>query len=411
MVNMVTSKQLKDRLKKTLHYKLSRKEFGQLGYVIPDLVDFSSSDYLGFARDGSPFRDFLEKTESLEKVKLSTSSTGCRLLSGNSDAVLQLERTAAEFHGTEAALVFNSGYDANLSLFSSLPGRDDVLVYDQLVHASIHDGMRLGRGATNSIPFAHNDVAAMRRAVNKASTKYAGSILVCVESIYSMDGDVAPLEEMLEECRALSFELQQDVLMIVDEAHSGGLFGENGEGMVTSQNFHKHPNHLATVITYGKGFGAHGAVVLGPQVLIQYLTNYGRSFAYSTALPPHAVAVLCEAYRFAMTDEAKQARKTLWDRVEFFNKVAQKHLPSSVLLKCEGKSALKVFCVPGVREVHRVNTELVKRGYETYAINSPAVKEGEERIRVVLHAHNTEEEIEGLIAAAAEVISRRPARY
>jgi len=186
-----------------------------------NLIDFCSNDYLGLARS----KELADKVLSdLEKEQNAGGSTGSRLITGNSSFAEELEAFIAEYHKAEAGLLFNSGYDANLGLLSAVPNRNDTVVHDELVHASIRDGIRLG--LTKSYAFRHNDLSHLETQLKRAEN----SIFVVVESVYSMDGDLAPLKEICFLCKKYAAQL------IVDEAHATGVFGKKGEGRVVALN-------------------------------------------------------------------------------------------------------------------------------------------------------------------------------
>lgn len=398
--------QLQERIEDALLDRRKRGLLRQLRPPSPSSVDFSSNDYLGLARS-STFQQFHLKFADVHNSLTTSGSTGSRLLSGQSEEVSSLEEEAASFHGSEKSLFFNSGYDANISLLSCVPGPEDSIVYDELIHASVHDGMKMSRARGNTTPFQHNCVNSLREAILRASEKNRGSILVCIETVYSMDGDVAPLGDILELCQLLSIQLERDIFVIADEAHAGGLFGENGEGLAVAERLNKHPNMFARVVTFGKAFGAHGAVVLSTKIVIEYLINYARPFIYTTALPPHSVATVRAVYAFAKTGYMKEARKVMWDRVKFFEQMAFKHLPRKTLMTSIGRSPIQGLYAPGNRQCLELSQALREKGFDVYPIRSPTVARGTERIRVVVHAFNSKKEIIALLKAVAEARTRR----
>lgn len=376
----------------------------------PRGADFSSNDYLGLSRSNS-FQTFVKKRLSYISDQPS-GSTGSRLLSGHSNAINLLEQISANFHRSEAALLFNSGYDANLSLLSCLPGPHDVVIYDEFIHASMHDGMRASRARHRTYSFRHNDISSLRDTIRLAvaTGDHSGNVLVCVETVYSMDGDVAPLREMLSVAQELSNTLARDVLILADEAHAGGIFGQNGAGLAVEQNVFKHPNLMARVVTFGKAFAAHGSVILGSKVLVQYLINYARPFIYSTALPPHSVSVINAVYEYAPSEAAQVARKLLWDRVGYFQKVSSQLLPQQVLLSTNGKSPIQGLVIPGNEECVTLSRCLQERNIDVYPIRSPTVPRGKERIRIIIHSHNSEEEILHLLKTTADILRHKRAK-
>ncbi|MBL4654010.1 MAG: aminotransferase class I/II-fold pyridoxal phosphate-dependent enzyme, partial [Flavobacteriales bacterium] len=229
--------------------------------TVNGLIDFSSNDYLGFARD------FAVLNHSVGVG----GSTGSRLLTGNSIEAEELEAFIAEYHNAEAGLLYNSGYDANIGLLSCVPQRGDTVIYDELSHASIIDGIRLSRA--ESFKFKHNNLEHLETRLKSAK----GNVFVVVESVYSMDGDFSPLQELINLKQKFDFNL------IVDEAHATGLFGKKGEGRCVELGIQNEV--FARVHTYGKALGCHGAIVLGSETLRSYLINFSRSFIYTTALP------------------------------------------------------------------------------------------------------------------------------
>ena len=194
----------------------------------------------------------------------------------------------ADFHKAESGLIFNSGYDANLGLFSCIAKKEDTLICDELIHASIIDGCRLSYA--NRFRFAHNDVEDLEDKLRRSK----GNIFVAVESVYSMDGDMAPLKEIAAVCK------KYNASLIVDEAHATGLFGDQGRGLVSQHGLEQEV--FARVHTFGKALGCHGAVILGSETLRNYLVNFARSFIFTTALPVHSlIAVKC-AYEMLMAE-------------------------------------------------------------------------------------------------------------
>lgn len=244
-----------------------------------DKVDFCSNDYLGLARNA----DVRACIHSLMAERHPAhGSTGSRLLAGNYEWINDIEKDLANFHQAPAGLLYNSGYDANLGVFSCLGRKGDTIIYDQLIHASIRDGVRLS--AAQSFSFLHSDVTDLEKKLKNAS----GHIFVAVESVYSMDGDLAPLTAIAALCG------QYGAHLIVDEAHATGIIGNKGEGLV--QQLQLTDACFARIHTFGKAVGCHGAVVLGSEILRDYLINFSRSFIYTTALPPAALAAIACGY-------------------------------------------------------------------------------------------------------------------
>lgn len=324
-------------------------------------VDFWSNDYLGLGR-----RDIEVKAGA-------HGSTGSRLLSGSSKAAEELENQIAKFLNAESALLFNSGYDANLGLLSSVPKRGDTIVYDELCHASMRDGIRLSHA--KSFHFAHNDLQDLRNKARGAS----GRVFIVVESLYSMDGDFAPLKELCD----LRMELGAEIF--VDEAHATGIFGKKGEGLVSALGLESQV--FARVHTFGKALGAHGGAIAGSAALREYLINFARSFIYTTALPDSVLNVI--AQRFQYIPSASAERGELFGVIEAYRSIFSEFSPVE-------NSPIQKIIVPGNESARLASNALREAGFNVPAILSPTVPEGSERLRVSLHSFNTPEDIQNL---------------
>ena len=347
------------------------------------LIDFCSNDYLGLARSEA-LRALIHKAEAKYK-QLPMGATGSRLLSGNHTLFEELENTIARYHHGEAALLYNSGYTANVGLLSALPQRGDTVFYDEASHASMKDGLRLS--FAKSYSFKHNDVSDLKRKLSHAT----GTVFVVVESVYSMDGDKAPLTELAQLCQ------ETGAALIVDEAHAVGLYGPKGEGMTVALGLENQV--FAQVITYGKAMGSHGAAVVGPKVLRDYLINYSRAFIYTTGLPTHALITLQCAYKLLpeLDKERQHVKKLAQSLLEQLNKV------KGIRCTPEESVILSVFLESGdVAKLKELALYLQQNGFDVRPVLSPTVPQGQERLRVIVHAYNTEEEIEGLVQAIAK---------
>ncbi len=329
-------------------------------------TDFCSNDYLGIATNA--------KLQT-PNPKLSPGSTGSRLLSGNYPLIEKTEQEIAVFHASPAALLFNSGYDANVGLLSAVPQKGDTVLYDQLCHASIRDGIRLS--FARAFSFAHNDMADLEKKMVQAT----GTVFIVTESVFSMDGDLCPLVELVVISKTYHAHL------IIDEAHATGVIGESGEGLV--QQLQMQDAVFARVHTFGKACGCHGAVVLGSVALRDYLINFARSFVFSTALPEHAVAVISESYRLFPLMHAERMQLQELARQFQSARIAYEKLVST--------TPIQVVIIPGNEAVKKVATELQQNGLDVRAILYPTVPKGKERLRVVLHAFNTGSEVKRLI--------------
>jgi len=336
------------------------------------LTDFSSNDYLGFSKSG-----LIQKKVSSSEPNLIAGSTGSRLISGHSSYAGNLENKIAEFHSSEAALIFNSGYDANVGLLSSIAGKHDLILYDELIHASIHDGIRLSLARHYKI--RHNDVEHLKRMLERNSD-VSGSIFIVVESIYSMDGDSAALKEIVALCD------NKKIFLIVDEAHAIGVFGKNGRGLCNELGIESEC--FARIYTYGKAMGCHGAAVAGSKELKDYLINYARSFIYTTALPLHSLQMINAAYTLL---EETEAMSQLKENIKYFNELMANNQNFII-----SNSAIHCCLYPGNTDVSNVEAEFERNGLFVKGIKSPTVKAGTERVRICLHAFNTKEEIKKL---------------
>ena len=392
---------------------------------LPDgKADFCSNDYLGVVTKG-----LLAGAGGEDDAH---GSGGSRLLAGNYALIETVEKTIADFHGAEAGLIFNSGYDANLGLLSCVPRRGDVVLYDALSHASIRDGMRLS--FARAYGFAHNDLGDLERqlvALKREDRAVPGSgdveaghaeasrlseadgrkpdvhpsqrgdvgptgerpagesgggsatanIFVVTESVFSMDGDQAPLAGMVEVCRRFGARL------IVDEAHGTGIIGEKGEGLVQAMGL--EAGCFARIHTFGKAVGCHGAIVVGSALLRDFLINFSRSFIYTTALPPASIRALGAAY--ALLPRLGAERERLARLIDRFRaaEIGFERLNST--------TPIQVVVVPGNTAVRAVADRLQEAGLDVRPILSPTVERGRERLRIVLHAFNTDEEVDRLI--------------
>lgn len=342
-----------------------------------NLVDFVSNDYLGMAGSRGIFQETkrILTENNIEK----NGATGSRLLSGNHQLFRITEDFLAEFHHTEAALIFNSGYDANLGLLASIPQRGDIILYDELVHASIREAVLLSHA--RAFKFSHNDPEDLKLQLSKFSKQSEREIFIVSESVFSMDGDIAPLEKIA----ALAKKYQS--FLIVDEAHSTGIFGGKGEGLVHELGL--QDSVLARVHTFGKAVGCHGAVVLGSEVLKAFLVNFARSFIYTTALPPHSVANILAVYQ--KFEKGLPESEKLKGNIKFFRKqILENGLTANFI---DSNTPIQSFLLPGNKKVKAISENLAEEGFNVKPILSPTVPQGSERLRFCLHSFNSEEEI------------------
>ncbi|WP_436514740.1 aminotransferase class I/II-fold pyridoxal phosphate-dependent enzyme [Ekhidna sp. To15] len=339
----------------------------------PEGIDFCSNDYLGLAQS-SKLADAIQALASNKSIQ--NGATGSRLLSGNSTYMESVEQLVADFHKTESALIYSSGYTANLGLISSLATRETTLFCDELIHASLIDGARLGH--SKRVRFFHNDPSDL----DKKLKEYTGQKIVTVESIYSMDGDICPLKDIVEVCN------KNEAQLIVDEAHSMAVRGESGSGLV--QEFGLQDQVLARIMTYGKGPGIHGAAVIGPKWLKDYQVNFSRSIIFSTAPAVHQFCAIEAMYQ--LLPEIENERKKLQSNISYF--VEKRNKTNSSWLNSH--SQIQSLIVPGNENVVELGMKLSESGINALPIRKPSIAEGSERIRFCIHTYNTKEEIDQL---------------
>ncbi|WP_313804732.1 pyridoxal phosphate-dependent aminotransferase family protein [Flavobacterium sp.] len=349
------------------------------------LIDFSSNDYLGFARSSELF----DKTHQflVDNNLKNNGATGSRLLSGNHKLHSEAEKFITTFHQSETALIFNSGYDANVGFFSSVPQRNDVILYDELIHASIRDGIQLSNA--KSYKFPHNDLEELEQLIQKFQTPET-EIYVVTESVFSMDGDSPNLEALTHITE------KYQAYLVVDEAHALGIFGEKGEGLVQSLGL--QDKVFARIMTFGKGLGCHGAAILGSEDLKSYLVNFARSFIYTTGLSPHSVATILVAYQLLSSGKVNGLKHN----ITFFNQ--QKNLLGLKPMFVYSKSAIHSAIIPGNEKVKTIAAQLQKQGFDVKPILSPTVPQGQERLRFCLHSYNSEEEISAVMTCLSSLL-------
>ena len=349
------------------------------------LIDFCSNDYLGFAHSEKLKNNSIKEFASLPFQK--NGSTGSRLLTGNLAYAEQLEKRIATFHNAESGLIYNSGYDANLGLFSALGKKGDTIIYDELIHASVRDGMKLS--TASAFMFRHNDLKHLEERLKIAT----GIIYVAIETVYSMDGDNSPLKEVILICKKYKANL------IVDEAHATGITRNKGRGRVQELKLEKEI--FARVHTFGKALGCHGAIVLGSDMLRNYLINFSRSFIYTTALPVKSLVTINQAY--LLLESSSPDIKKLNSLIEQFRRRISKNATITLI---ESNSPIQCIVVSGNREVKRISKFLEKSNFDVRPILSPTVPKGKERLRICIHSSNTKEELDELINSLLKIFKR-----
>lgn len=328
-------------------------------------IDFFSNDYLGLARN-KDFQNILLQNVS-KNPQLLSGSTGSRLISGNSSIVIETEDFIAKKHQYQACLLFSSGYNANLALFSTLPTRHDTIIVDEQIHRSVHDACKMSHA--KKLKFKHNDVEDLEKVLKKQK----GNCYIAIESLYSMDGDISPIQEIAEIAEKFNAHL------IVDEAHAFGIFGY---GLV--DQFDLQEKVLATVITYGKALGTHGAAILTNDIIKNYLVNFASPFIYTTSAHDFLWMSIKLGYDFLNVKGELSSK--LQENIKIFR---QQNLASP----SSENSPIQAILIPDNHQLRTLKDVLMEKGFLTYAVFSPTVKEGTERLRICLHSFNTEGEI------------------
>ncbi|KAG0246452.1 aminotransferase [Mortierella sp. GBAus27b] len=393
--------QIEHQLKAQLESRKARSLLRGLVVIPETSADFSSNDFLGLARSPALNSRFLQELASFPKHAPPLGSTGSRLLDGNSRYAEDLEDMIAHFHHTEAALIFNSGFDANVGFFSSVPQPGDVILYDEYIHASVHDGMKVTRAGVKKA-FLHNDLEHLAELLNTvrredqeriaaAATTGARSqpkernIFVAVESVYSMDGDAAPLREIVDLLEPFG------AYLIVDEAHATGVYGLHGRGLVNELGLESRV--FARLHTFSKALASNGAALVGPKILKEYLINYARPLIYSTFTSFNNLASIKSAYQMLISGETVELVEKVRGLVDYFR--SSINVPESMLLP--SSSPIQGIVMDGNAKVNALSQRLIKAGLNVKPIRFPTVPKGKERVRICLHSHNTQDQVERLI--------------
>ncbi|NNC49017.1 MAG: aminotransferase class I/II-fold pyridoxal phosphate-dependent enzyme [Flaviramulus sp.] len=374
-------------LPKKLQQKLDERKANNALRILGihhNLVDFSSNDYLGFSKSESIFNE-AHKFLIGHNIK-QNGATGSRLLSGNHPLFTIVESMLANFHKSESALIFNSGYDANVGFFSSVPQRGDIILYDEYIHASIRDGISMSNA--KAYKFKHNDLESLDEMLIRMPHE---TVYIVTEAVFSMDGDSPDLKDLS------NISKKHNAYLVIDEAHAVGVFGKNGSGLIQDLNL-EHAV-FARIITFGKALGCHGAVILGSEKLKEYLVNYSRSFIYTTALPAHSLATINSAYH-EMIDTKRI--EVLHNNIRFFNTEITKNKLENIFIK--SNSAIHCCIISGNINVKSIANKLQEKGFDVKPIISPTVPKGSERLRFCLHSYNSTEEISNVLKLLATFV-------
>ncbi|KAI2780411.1 PLP-dependent transferase [Daldinia loculata] len=410
-----TRRRLDDTLGEVLARRKTHDRLRKLSNTPANFVDFSSNGYLSLSTNPEIQKLLLSRLQaevaapddsngSRDSRRSLLGSGGSRLLDGNSPFAESLEAKIASFHGAEAALLFTSAYDANTGLLGSVPQPGDVILYDELIHASVHDGMRMSR-ATRRIPFAHTasgsknyglDHVLRELMKDERVTNCQANVFICVEGLYSMDGDTILLKEIVETVdRYLP---SGNGYIIVDEAHSVGVFGKDGRGLVCQLGLE---NRIwARVLGFGKAMGCAGGVVLCSPITRSYLINYARSLIYTTSMTFTSLASIDVVYDFLISGQSEPLRRHLETLIYYtrhqLHTLYTRLKPNRHTLYVE-QTTLKSPIIPILTASPRsLATHCQRFGFMVRPIVSPTVPIGSERVRVCLHYSNTKEQVDEL---------------
>lgn len=345
-------------------------------------IDFASNDYLALA--SAP--RLLNAVEQAIARGVPVGSGGSRLLRGNDPEHEALEADAAEFFGSQSALYFSTGYAANAALLSALPQHGDLITYDALVHASAHEGMKLARA--DAIAVNHNDAQGFEDAIAAwRRTGGTGRPWIAVESLYSMDGDRAPLADLAV------IAARHDAVLLIDEAHATGVFGPDGRGLAADL---EGRGNVITLRTCGKALGCEGALVCGPRVVRDFLINRGRGFIFSTAPSPLMAAAVREGLRI-LADEPER-RSRLSDLIATAARILEPHGVATT-----GSQILPLVLGDDARTM-RVAEALQLAGFDVRGIRPPTVPAGTSRLRISLTLNASIADVEALADALADAL-------
>ncbi|KAH9991196.1 PLP-dependent transferase [Xylariaceae sp. FL0662B] len=431
---------LEETLGSLLARRKSRNTLRRLSTAAPGTVDFSSNGYLSLSTNAAVQQALLARLQAAVDTTTATAASsasprasilgsgGSRLLDGNSSLAESLEARIAAFHGAGAGLLFTSAFDANVGLLACVPQPGDVVLYDELIHASAHDGMRLSRAA-RKLPFAHASVAQSARRcgvdgeagqpVNGSGVRGLGEILeqlvadegsrrvrdgeanvfVCVEGLYSMDGDVPALEEVVETVdRYLPL---GNGYIIVDEAHSVGIFGDQGRGLVCELGLENRV--WARVLGFGKALGAAGGIVLCSPTTRAYLINYARSLIYTTSMTFTSLASIDAIYDYLISGQSKPLREHLDKLIQYTHSRLQdlcgRQRPGQHILHVRRTPSKSPVIPLFTASPRKLADYCQQRRFMVRPIVAPTVAAGTERVRICLHASNTFEQVQGLCRA------------
>jgi 8-amino-7-oxononanoate synthase len=352
-------------------------------FHISDAIDFTSNDYLGLTKSPVIRERVIRDLES----GMMLGSGGSRLLRGNHVWHQLAEKEFAEFEDTEAALFFSSGYAANMAVLTAIPTRHDTILYDSMVHASIKEGIHSSLAAKKS--FEHNSVSSLRKTAESIAD--AGDIYVIIESLYSMDGDEAPLEEIAALCAELG------LFLLIDEAHATGLFGKHGRGLIDEN--HVRDKILLSIHPCGKALAAAGAFVCSSEIIKSYLINKARTMIFTTALPPIVPATISEVLKEIKRNSSLITK--VHHNADYVRHALRKGLKKWIVR--EGRSPIIPLIIGEDSVAVAVADEMQKRGADIRPIRPPTVAEGTARFRITVNALHDQGELDLLCTGLIEV--------
>lgn len=353
---------------------LGGRKQGFIYYKGKEYIDFSSNDYLGLS---SHPRLKEAAREAIENLGVSSSAS--RLLSGDLEIHHQLEEKTARFKGKESALIFNSGYQANAGIISALCKKGDIIFSDKLNHASIIDGIILS--GAKFMRFKHNDMEHLKYLLENQRHKFKNSLIV-TETIFSMDGDRAPLKDIVD------LKEKYNCTLMIDEAHATGIFGKNGTGIAEEDGLIEQVDLIMG--TFSKALGSFGAYLAAAGEIKEYLINTCRSFIYSTALPPAVTAVNIAS--LDLVREEPFRRQSLLEKAEYLRGQLKKRG-----FEVKGSSQIIPLAAGESQRAVDISVELRNKGYWVLPIRPPTVPQGESRVRFTLTYYHTQEILEKLI--------------
>jgi len=349
-------------------------------------IDLASNDYLGLAAHP------LLKRRMMEAIDVEgCGSTGSRLVSGDRECFATVERRFAALKGTARSLYFSSGYLANLAVLTSFPETGDLVLSDERNHASLIDGIRLSRARRAVFP--HVDVAALSGLLESERSRHSGGqIFIVTESLFSMDGDIAPLKKYASLCRSFN------ALLIVDEAHAVGVYGERGSGLIDAHDIAR--DVLVSINTAGKALGVSGAFVAGADWAVEYLVQRARTFMFSTA-PPPAIAAALDA-SLSLVDAEPQRRAVLADRA----RLLRARLVEAGIDVPAGSSPIVPVVLGDNARALETAASLQSQGFDVRAIRPPSVAPGSARLRLTANVNLSEPDIDRFATALAAALGQ-----